>query len=120
MSRLGLHRGDVVIVDFLPTKPNAFIRPALVVQNDRDNARTVNTIVVQITRNLTRAHEDTHLLIDSGHPDWQNSGLATASAVNCSTLAYVDQQDVLRIIGQLSAATMQRVDSCLKAALGLP
>ena len=32
-------RGDVVIVDFRPTNPAAKVRPALVIQNDRDNTR---------------------------------------------------------------------------------
>ena len=32
-------RGDVVIVDFSPNDPRAKVRPALIVQNDRDNVR---------------------------------------------------------------------------------
>ena len=50
---MNLHRGDVVIVDFNPTDPKAKVRPALVVQNDRDNSRMRRTIVVQITSNVT-------------------------------------------------------------------
>jgi mRNA-degrading endonuclease toxin of MazEF toxin-antitoxin module len=38
-------RGDVVIVDFRPVHPAAGVRPALVIQNDRDNARMSKTIV---------------------------------------------------------------------------
>ena len=62
-------RGQVVIVDFAPTNPNATIRPALVVQNDNDNQRLTNTIVVQITSNISRAHEATQTLIDQSHAD---------------------------------------------------
>ena len=53
-----VQRGDVVVVDFTPTMPAASVRPALVVQNDRDNARMRNTIVAQVTSNLRRAGED--------------------------------------------------------------
>jgi mRNA-degrading endonuclease toxin of MazEF toxin-antitoxin module len=41
----------------------AKVRPALVVQNDRDNQRLVNTIVVQITSVTRRALAPTQLLI---------------------------------------------------------
>jgi mRNA interferase MazF len=57
---MSFHRGDVVIVDFYPTDPRSKVRPALVVQNDRDNARMKRTIVIQITSNVSRSHEDTH------------------------------------------------------------
>jgi mRNA-degrading endonuclease toxin of MazEF toxin-antitoxin module len=89
---MSFHRGDVVIVDFYPTDPRAKVRPALVVQNDRDNARMQRTIVVQITSNVGRSHEDTQYLIDSAHPDWAMSGLRIASAVNAANLATVGRQ----------------------------
>lgn len=34
-----MNRGDVVILDFALYDPTDKVRPALVVQNDRDNAR---------------------------------------------------------------------------------
>ena len=44
-----VNRGDVVLVDYPFTTGGAMMRPALVVQNDRDNARMTNTIVAQIS-----------------------------------------------------------------------
>lgn len=114
-----IHRGNVVVVDFAPTQANSGIRPALVVQNDRDNGRMTNTIVAQITSNISRAHEDTQLLIDHNHPDWSSSGLHRASVVNCSSLGYVKTQHIIRVIGSLSAATMKEINDCLKAALDI-
>ncbi len=114
-----LRRGDVVIVDFFPTDPRAKVRPALIVQNDRDNARMQRTIVVQITSNTSRSREDTQYLIDSAHPDWTKSGLRLPSAINAANLATVARQQVTHVIGGLSAATMRQVDACLRAALGL-
>jgi mRNA-degrading endonuclease toxin of MazEF toxin-antitoxin module len=119
MKRSALRRGDVVIVDFGATQPAAHIRPALIVQNDRDNARTARTIIVQVTGNLRRAHENTHYLIDQNHPDWPASGLRMPSVVNGSSLFYIQQADVRKAIGHLSPATMQQVSECLKAALGI-
>lgn len=114
-----MNRSDVVIVDFSPTSPSTGIRPAVVVQNDRDNARMQNTIVAQVTSNTRRAVEDTQLLIDHNHADRQQSGLRLDSVVNCSNLAAVRQSDIRRVIGSLSSATMQELDTCLRAALEL-
>lgn len=114
-----LRRGDVVIVNFTPTNPRAQIRPALVIQNDRDNARMANTIVAQLTTNIRRAGADTQLLIDLQHPDWNSSGLLRPSVVNCSNLATISQQDVTKVIGSISVPTMQQVDHCLKTAIGI-
>ena len=114
-----LARGSVVIVDFAPTNPASGVRPALVVQNDGDNARMANTIVAQITSNISRAHEPTQTLIDQGHPEWTVSGLRRPSVVNCASIATIQQQHIVRAIGQLSAAAMRQIDDCLKAALGI-
>ena len=114
-----MNRGDLVIVDFRSTAPQAGVRPALVVQNDRDNARMGNTIVVQVTTTIHRMGRDTQLLIDASHSDWSRSGLRRPSVVNCSNIYTIDGRDVARIIGSLSANTMESIDACLKVALSL-
>lgn len=112
-------RSKLVIVDFRSTNPSAGVRPALVVQNDQDNARMSNTIVVQITTTIRRKVEGTQLLIDQQHPDWQLSGLRRTSVINCSNIYTVRQQHIAKVIGSLSHATMQEVETCLRVALEL-
>ncbi len=114
-----MKRGDIVVVDFSVYNPGEKIRPALAVQNDRDNARMKNTIVALISGNVRRAGEPTQFLIDQRHPDYSASGLHKDSVVNCSNLITIRQQDVLDTIGNLSRDTMDQIDACLKAALGL-
>ena len=108
-----------MVVDFSTTYPQARRRPALIVQNDADNARMGNTIVAQITTNISRAHEDTQLLIDSSHPDWSASGFWADSVVTASNLVTIPKTDIVRKIGELSDQTMQKIDECLKAAPGI-
>jgi mRNA interferase MazF len=115
-----MNRGDVVTVDFSLYDPQDKSRPALVVQNNRDNARMAKTIVALITSNVRRAGEDTQCVLDRNHPDFAASGLRRDSAVNCSNLYTIQKSDISRVIGRLAEATMQQVDACLKAALGLP
>ena len=114
-----MKRGDILIVDFSVYNPQEKVRPALAVQNDRDNARMKNTIVVLITGNVSRMSEPTQFLLDRTHPDYSASGLHKASVVNCSNLITIRQRDILHTIGTLSRETMDQIDACLKAALGL-
>jgi len=115
-----MRRGEVVIVDFPYTDGNASkVRPALVVQNDRDNDRLRDTVVALITGNTSRASESTQLLIDPNAPDGVTSGLHGASSILCRHLYTVRQALVIRSIGHLSGPVMKEIDLCLKAALGI-
>jgi mRNA interferase MazF len=113
-------RGDVVLA-FYPfaSGSGGKRRPGLVVQNDADNARMAGTILAQITTNLTRAGEPTHLLIEASTIEGQRSGLLHDSIVSCNNLVTVELARVHKVIGGLPGTTMQKIDDCLKAALGL-
>jgi len=113
-----IQRGDVVIVDFPFTSgQQSKVRPALVVQNDRDNQLLTKTIVAMISGNLRRAAEATHCLIDPGTSDGASSGLHGPSVVVCVNLYTLDQSDILRTVGHLSPTLMRNMNDCLKAAL---
>lgn len=115
-----MRRGDVVIVEIpYVERPGGKNRPALVVQNDRDNRRLANTIVAMISGNVEHVSEATQFLIDPATPDGGSSGLHGPSVVKCCNLFTVFQADIHRIIGRLSEATMAKLDECLKAALDL-
>jgi mRNA interferase MazF len=117
-------RGDVVIVDWplfrAPGKHPAKPRPALIVQNNTDNARLTNTIAAMITSVTRRSMEPTQLLIEIATPDGLTTGLRQDSVVNCVNLLTVEQSRILHVIGSLSGALMRQINDCLKAALELP
>lgn len=96
------------------------MRPALVVQNDRDNRRLLNTIVAQITSTTRRSPEPTQLVIGLATPEGQQSGLRQDSVVNAVNLLTLDKGKILRKLGTLPAPVMQGIDQCLKVALELP
>jgi mRNA interferase MazF len=118
---MNVRRGDVVLA-FYPFASGTSTkkRPVLVVQNDRDNQRLTNTIVAQITSNIRRAHEPTHLLIEIASTAGKQSGLLSDSVVSCVNLATIHEGRIDRKIGSLPPAVMTRIDACLKAALELP
>jgi mRNA interferase MazF len=117
---MNVRRGDVVLVLYpFASGMGGSRRPALIVQYDADNAQLRNTIVAQITTNLRRVGGPTHLLIERATPEGQQAGLLHDSVVSCNNLATVYEDRIDRTIGHLPTALMNRIDECLKAALGL-
>ncbi len=116
-----LNRGDVVMTRF----PHASgvrgkKRPALVVQADAYNAKVTHVLVAEITKNLTPANDPAFVFIDITTPEGKAAGVKQDSLVSGLFLATVFADRIDRVIGKLSAGLMQKVDACLKAALGLP
>jgi mRNA-degrading endonuclease toxin of MazEF toxin-antitoxin module len=113
-------RGDVVVVEFpYVGGGRGKNRPALIIQNDRDNRRLGNTVVAMISGNTRHANELTQVLIDPKTTDGAPSGLHGTSVVKCCNLVTVRQQDILRTIGRLPDGLLGQVDEALKSALGL-
>ena len=117
-----VQRGDVVLLPIgFTSGVGVKLRPALVVQSDHNNVRLNDTIVAIITKTTHRAtREPTQLLIDINTPAGRQSGLLHNSAVKCEYLDTVSMADISRVIGSLPAATMTRIEVCLKAALAIP
>ena len=88
------------------------------VQNDRDNQRLTNNIVVQIT-SVTRRGSTTQALVKIATPEGQPCGLRQDSVVNCVNILTLDQGKTLRKLGDLSPPLLQKVDDCLMVAVGL-
>jgi mRNA-degrading endonuclease toxin of MazEF toxin-antitoxin module len=117
-----IRRADVVIARFPYAGGSGYkVRPAVVVQCDRLNQQTPNTVLVMVSSNtkLVRV-EPTHFLIDPTTADGASSGLSMPSAARCANLATVPQVDIVDTIGHLSDVLKQKLDACLKAALEIP
>jgi mRNA interferase MazF len=117
---MSVRRGDVVLLQApFTSRAGSKTRPMLVVQNDGNNARMANTILVFITTNLGRASEPTRVLVDVQAADGRQSGLKQDSVVSCENLLTARQSDILHTIGHLPDSLMQRVDQALKVSLAL-
>lgn len=114
-------RGDVVLVAFpFSSGSGAKVRPAIVVQNDRNNSRLTNTILAAITRTTHRVHHATQLLVVANSPEGRQMGLLFDSSITCENLATVEKHLIQRKIGVVPPALLLQVDVCLKASLALP
>jgi mRNA-degrading endonuclease toxin of MazEF toxin-antitoxin module len=117
-----VRRGDVVLLQapFTSRTGGVKTRPMLVVQNDGNNTRMANTILVFITTNLSRVAEPTQVLIDVATSEGKGSGLKQTSAISCENILTVVQNDILRVIGHLPTVLLGKVDDALKVSLALP
>jgi mRNA interferase MazF len=114
-----VNRGDVVLVDYpYSDRTGSKIRPCVVVQNDRNNQRLDDTIVVTISRR-TQTAEPTQLLILAASKEGKQAGLLSDSSVRCENILSVDLSFVKRKIGTLTSDLMDKVDACLKESLDL-
>src|SRR5207249_7197914 len=115
---MSVRRGDVVVLRAPFTSgAGSKSRPMLVVQNDTNNARMANTILVFITTNLARVSEPTQVLVDVQTPEGRPSGLKQTSVVSCEKILTAVRSDILRTIGHLPDRLMGRVDGALKVSL---
>jgi mRNA-degrading endonuclease toxin of MazEF toxin-antitoxin module len=112
-----MKRGDIVLVH-VPFVGSAGgkIRPAVVVQNDALNAVIQETVIAEITSNLSNTAKPHQVMIDISTPDGAATG---GSAVRCERLHTIPQSDVRRTIGSLSLRISSEVDAAMKSALGL-
>lgn len=114
-------RSDVVMVDFpFGEGSGSKLRPAVVVQSDADNRRLGPVIVAMITKKTALVgREPRHILIDIATEAGKASGLWLQSVVNCSQLATIKSDRVVRRLGRLSDSLMEQLSGSLRAGLGL-
>ena len=115
---MNIQRGDVLKARF----PHAAggkgkKRPVVVVQADTHNGHLRHAVVAQFTSNLTEKDDPACVLIDG--IEIQAAGLKQESLILGYMLATLSEHLLQEKIGKLSDAAMQKVDDCLKAALGL-
>ncbi len=117
---MNIRRGDVVLAWFpFASGQGSKRRPCLIVQNDVDNAKLANTVIAQISSNLRRRGDKSHLFVSAASPEGVQAGLLHDSVVSCNNLATIEQSLIDKVIGSLPTAVMQKVDDCLRAALEL-
>lgn len=116
-----VQRGDVVFLEFpFSDGSGAKVRPAVVLQSDRENQRLTSTVVAMISGNLNLiGREPGHILIDIQSEDGRGSGLKYSSAVNVHSLYSVHCDRIERITGTLTMNLMQQIDQQLVATLDL-
>ncbi len=116
-----MNRGDVLLARFPhPSGGRGKKRPVVVVQAYTYNQALRTLLVAEMTKNLAMANDPACLFIDANSADGQATGVLQNSVVTCLLMATIKVDLVDQVIGVLSHAMTQKLDTCLKAALGLP
>lgn len=115
-------RGEVVLVHipYIESAGAGKKRPVVVVQRDEYNSKLPHTIVAAITSKIKNAGDPAVLLLDPAHSEGKSAGVLMASLIRCDRLFTIDQRSIVKSIGHLAPGTLDRVDDCLRASLGLP
>ena len=117
---MNVQRGDVVMVRFPYADGVASKRrPAVVIQNDRNNQRLENVILAQVTSRLGPPNEPARFVIDPKTPEGAQSGLTLRSAIACENLSTARKDQIAEVVGHLCDAHLAQLDRCLKASLDL-
>jgi mRNA interferase MazF len=115
-----MNRGDLVLVRFPhPSGARGKKRPAVVVQADTYAQQVGTVIVAEVTKNLATKNDPACFYIDIGTADGKATGLVRDSVVSCLLLVTVYADTIAHVLGTLSPALKQQLDSCLRAALDL-
>jgi mRNA interferase MazF len=109
-------RGEIYLVNFDPTVGAEIqkTRPALIVQNDITNRHSPITIVAAITSHFDETLYPTEVLIRV-----PEGGLRSDSVVLLNQVRSVDKRRLVRRLGTLASASMERVTRALQISLGM-
>lgn len=109
-------RGEIYIVNFEPTIGVEIkkTRPALIIQNDIGNKYSPITIVAGITSKFDDKLYPTEVLIKS-----PEGGLKNDSFILLNQIRSIDNQRLIKYLGNISLATMEKVDQAISISLGL-
>jgi len=117
---MNLQRGDVLKARF----PHAAggrgkKRPVVVVQADGYNQRLHHAVVAQVTANLAEKKDPACLFVGAATAEGKAAGFDRDCLICCTLLSLMTEDRLTEKIGRLSAEMLDKLDDCLKAALGI-
>jgi mRNA-degrading endonuclease toxin of MazEF toxin-antitoxin module len=91
-------------------------QPVLIIQNDITNQFDATTLVAPITSTVRQPLSPLHVLL----PAEPSTGLDVPSVAVFTQIRAVDRGQLVKKLGEASAAAMVEVDRAIQAAFGLP
>jgi len=110
-------RGEIYLTALDPTLGREIqkTRPALVIQNDVSNRLSEITIVAPITSTVRFPLSPVHVLLVAD----RTTGLSVTSVALFNQIRAVDRIRLVKRLGSVDDATLERVDEAIKISLGL-
>lgn len=111
-----IRRGDIFLVALDPVigSEQGKTRPCLVVQNNYGNKFSPITIIVPLTKTRFEKEYLTNVEVNA-----KESGLTFDSTILLNQIRAIDKSRLLKRLTSLNQSIMNRVDTAIKASLGL-
>lgn len=110
-----IKRGELYYADLSPVvgSEQGGVRPILIVQNDTGNKYSPTVIAAAVTSRMSKARLPTHIEINA-----HDFGLSKDSVILLEQIRTLDKRRLKERIGELSEATMRKVNTALLISLG--
>ncbi len=110
-----IKRGELYYADLSPVvgSEQGGVRPILIVQNDTGNKYSPTIIAAAITSQINKAKLPTHIELNANE-----FGLMKNSVILLEQIRTLDKRRLKERIGELSIATMKKVNAALLISLG--
>lgn len=111
-----VRRGEIWLANLSPTKGSeqAGTRPVLVVQTNRANPYSPNTIIIPFTTKIKQRLLPSHVYVKEF-----NEGIIEDSVLLCEQIRVLDKGRLVRKLGLLSDVLMSEVEQAIKVILEL-
>ena len=118
---MDLERGHVISARF-PHASGARgkKRPVVVIQTDVYNRRLRHAVVAQLTTNLDDRDDPACFVIEAATAERRAAGITQDSSFSGYLISMMTEDRLVDVIGKVPERLLQKMDTALKAALGLP
>ena len=115
-------RGDVILVSlpYISDPAQSKVRPAVILQNNTGNRYSPNLIVASISSQLPSREYPTNVILRSGTPEAEGSGLDRDSVIQAEIILTIPKANVVKKLGGINEKTTARVNQAVKISLALP
>lgn len=109
-------RGEIWLAELNPVRGSeqAGTRPVLVMQTNAINRFTTTVLAIPFTTNLRRAALPPCIHVAAGE-----GGLSSESVALCHQLRVLDKTRLTKKLGEVSAATLEKIETCVLFTLGI-
>ena len=111
-----IKRGEIWLANLSPVKgtEQAGLRPVLIIQTDRANPYSPNTIVIPFTTKIRKELLPSHVCVKAS-----GEGLKEDSVLLCEQIRVIDKQRLIRKMRESDTTIMEKVSWAIKNILDL-
>jgi len=108
-------RGEIWLVSLEPIVGNEIgkTRPALIISNDKNNEYSSTITLIPITTSIEKVYPFEVFISKV------DSGLTLDSKIKCNQIRTVDKSRLLKLVGEVSAETLNEVEEALLIHIGI-